>query len=116
MNEYQLYCSEGLKFIFDFSFDNTSETECNSNNSHYISYEIYRSDQPGEEIWEGCLSSDKDQPFQLSYSDGINIKGNLKIYISSRLSRKFIWLDAFYDTDYQNHFEGNIVIIPKDIS
>ena len=117
MNEYQLYCSEGQKFIFDFSFDNTSETECNDSNSHYVSYKIYRSDHPEEELtWEGCLSTNKGETFYLSYSDNSNLRGYLKVYISSSTTRKYIWADIWYDTDCQKIFEGNIMMIPENIS
>lgn len=106
--EFFLHCDSNQKFVFEFTFENNAETDCNDD----ISYKIYRNDQPEETAsWKGCLSTKESQSFQLLYSDGINIKGELKLYTNSRTAQKFIWLDAYYCLDYHQHFEGAIVKI-----
>ncbi|WP_299766119.1 hypothetical protein [uncultured Dokdonia sp.] len=99
------------QFVFEFSFDNESKLTSDLSNSRAVSYKLYRKDKPDEGFnWEGCLSSDTQIPFELSFVDKIDIKGIMRLYIGH--GRDFIWIDVSYCQELQQHFEGNIIEIP----
>lgn len=115
MERYKLEaCSNGKQFIFEFSFDNKLGQKCDEYKSRYVSYRLLRNDKPTDDdifYWEGCLSTDNVESFELQFPDQINIKGNIQLFINEQYD--YIWIDAHYCYRLEEHFEGNILNISK---
>ncbi len=110
---YALEICDGKQFVFEFTFENSSEQNCDTQNSHEVSYKLYRRDKPDNTYtWNGCLSSDSTIPFELLYEDQVNIKGTMTLY--KGMQRAFIWIDTSYCYELSRHFEGNIIEIPNE--
>lgn len=110
---YALEICERKQFVFDFTFEDISGQNCDTQNSRAVSYKLYRRDKPDDSyIWKGCLSSNSDFPFELLYDDKVNIIGTMKLYTA--MQRAFIWIDVSYCYELSRHFEGNIIEIPNE--
>lgn len=102
------------QFIFEFSFENESGEGCNGPNSHYVSYQLLRKDKPKKVfLWNGCLSTNSEQTFKLSFPDEIDINGSMWLFQNE--DEDFIWIDTWYCKNLEEHFEGNILEIPGHV-
>lgn len=112
---YVLDTSNNKQFIFNFSFEDPSETgTCNNSNSRYVSYELLRKDQPSKTVtWKGCLQATEPEAYELSFDDNTDVNGTIKLYKSTTSSLDWIWLEVTYGEDLQEQFEGNIMLIPR---
>lgn len=100
------------EFIFEFSFEDSLEQECDLATSRYVAYRLFRKDLPKNvRTWAGCLSH-VEEHFNLNLPDGINIDGTLRLF--KNLERYFVWIDTGYCYELEEHFEGNIIEIPSE--
>jgi len=114
MYTYKLEACGNKQFLFEFSF-NAVDAECGSNGCRYVGFRLLRKDQAlsGNTFeWEGCLCEIDGVPFELSFADKTDIKGEMKLYKIN--GQDFIWVDVLYCYDLERHFEGNIMQIPSD--
>ncbi len=110
MHTYSLESCDKKQFIFEFSFE--EEVENNEITSRYVSYRLLRKDKPEEVFtWNGNLSTHETEFFILSFPDKINIKGEMCLYKNN--GSDYIFINASYCFDLENHFEGNILKIPS---
>lgn len=116
MYTYQLEACNRKQFLFEFSFEEkeSKSSECEDFGCRYVNYKLLRKDKPNETFtWEGCLCTDSNEIFELSFPDNINIKGEMKLY---RVNDEcYIFINAYYCYNLENHFEGNILKIPNSI-
>lgn len=119
MYTYQLESCGTKEFVFEFSFKD-EELDVFRNENYeccYIEYRLLRKDKTKKEEtfqWEGYLSFDHTESFELTFNDNIDIKGVMKLFRSNE--QNFIWINTFYCYKLGNHFEGNIILIPNDIN
>ena len=118
MYTYQLESCGTKQFIFEFSFDSENLDIVENENLErcYVKYRLLRKDKPEQEnvfYWEGYLSFNHIETFQLSFQDKIDIKGKMKLFNSN--DQNFIWINTFYCYNLENHFEGNIISIPGNV-
>ncbi|PKH52006.1 hypothetical protein CXF68_15485 [Tenacibaculum sp. Bg11-29] len=116
MYTYQLETCNRKQFLFEFSFEEkeSKSSECEDFGCRYVSYKLLRKDKPKDTfIWEGCLCTDSNEIFELSFPDNINIKGEMKLYKVN--NECYIFINAHYCYNLENHFEGNILKVPSNI-
>ena len=107
--------NRGKTFVFDFSFESRGELLSDQSSScQYVKYNLYRTDEADKVwSWQGSLCIDQWEGYQLFYPDKIDIKGKLTLYREN--GNDFIFLDTYYGYELEEHFEGNIMMIPDDL-
>ena len=118
MYTYKLEACGAKQFIFEFLFKDEELDIFRDGGFEncYVEYRLFRKDKTKEnEIfhWKGYLNFNSIEFFQLSFDDKIDIKGGMKLFNNDE--QNFIWINVFYCYKLENHFEGNIVLIPGNV-
>ena len=101
--------ASGRTFLFEFVFD--SGSSITPSQGYYIEYKLLRTDEPKNVfLWKGYIDTQTPTPFEISFPNQIDIKGTMSLYLS--METAYIWIDAYYGMNLEQHFEGNIVAIP----
>ena len=111
MQTYILDPCGNKEFLFEFDFFKEKEQE--GNRTRYVRFKLLRNDKLREDesfFWEGYLSTDEFVLLELSFADGINLKGEMKLYKNN--GADYIWLNAYYCHNHERHFEGIIIKLP----
>ncbi len=113
---YTLDLCDNKQFIFEFSSDEdeNNTSECENLSSRYVNYKLFRKDKSQKPFsWKGCLSTSDENPFELTFPDEINIKGEMYLYKNQNDGSDYIFINVSYCYQLENHFEGNILKLPE---
>jgi hypothetical protein len=61
--------------------------------------------------WKGILDFNNSVPFQLTYEDHIDIKGDMKIYQNGQTGLFYLWVDCKFGLNLTHYFMGDMAQI-----
>lgn len=99
-------------FCFEFDFD---QAMMDGVKYYPLSVKLYRKDSPMPAWqWSNDLFPGQEVEFRMVFPDGINIKGEFHLFHSQPSDEDLLFLDAWFGTQYEEHFEGNIFVLGLD--
>lgn len=111
MEKVYTFATEEKEFLFVLNQPIMTEQE-DDRGFPFVACKIYRKDQPNQVwTWQGHLQPTLKQQVELIYPDNINFKGEFFLYQDGNSNQNFVFMDARYGEQYNNHFEGNIFVI-----
>ncbi|HVU95432.1 MAG TPA: hypothetical protein VHE34_09415 [Puia sp.] len=99
-------------FRFEFDFD---QLVTDGVFYYPMFVKLYRQDDPST-VWEwrSNLFPHQKVEFRLDLPDSINMKGSLTIFHSQPSKEDLLFLDVFFGSQYEEHYEGNAFVLGPD--